>query len=83
MKRSALPTRSLMTLMVAGALAAPAWAQEERPPEKPPGPPPTAAEAKAERQKNSAAKLAGLLNSDELKKFITEKWTDESVIAAF
>jgi len=61
MNRSALLPRSLMTLMVAGALAAPALAQEEAPPEKPPGPPPTAAEAKAERQKNSAAKLSGLL----------------------
>lgn len=61
MKRSALSLRSLMPLIVAGVLAAPARAQEELPPEKPSGPPPSAAEVKAERQKNSAAKLAGLL----------------------
>lgn len=61
MKRTALLTRSLTALVMAGLLVHPVFAQEEAPPEKPPGPPPTAAEAKAERQRNSAAKLAGLL----------------------
>ena len=37
----------------------------------------------ADKDNAALAKLAALLNSDELKKFIEEKWTDESVIPAF
>lgn len=37
----------------------------------------------ADKDNAALAKLAALLNSDELKKLITEKWTDESVIPAF